>query len=60
MNRSWYIYYGYKIGMSREETLNTRYGEFMYLMACESISNGSAKYKRPKVRMTLDELMKVR
>lgn len=46
--------------MSRSETLCTVYGEFMDLLACDSISNGTAKYKRPKRRMGFDDLMKVR
>lgn len=60
MNRSWFIYYGHQMGMSRDETLNTGYGEFMDLMACDAITKGTAKYKRPRERMSLDELRKVR
>ena len=48
------------MNMSREETLNTGYGEFMDLMACDAISKGQAKYRRPKKRMTFEELLKVR
>ena len=60
MNRSWFVYYGYKLGLSRSETLQTTYGEFMDLMACDAISRGDAQYRRPKVRMTMEELLQVR
>lgn len=48
------------MNMTREETLSTGYGEFMDLMACDAISKGNAKYRRPKKRMTFEELLKVR
>ena len=48
------------MGLSRTETLQSRYGEFMDLMACESISNGDAKYKRPRVRMTTEQLLRIK
>lgn len=60
MNRSWFIFYGYRMGLNRKETLATRYGEFMDLMACEAIDKGTAKYRRPKVRMSTEEMLKVR
>lgn len=34
--------------MSREETMNTRYGEFMDMIACMAIMNG-AKPKKKKI-----------
>lgn len=43
MNRSWYIYYGRKLNMGREETLCTRYGEMQDMIACLSIENGGAE-----------------
>lgn len=46
--------------MTRNETLNTVYGEFMDLLACDAISKGQAKPKRPKKKMTLDELVALR
>lgn len=60
MNRSWYLYHGYQIGMNREETLTTRVGVFMDLMACDGIVHGHLDYKRPARRMSEDELMTVR
>lgn len=60
MNRSWFIYHGHMMNMSRDETMTTRYGEFLDLMACDAIMNGKAKYKRPKKKMNHDEMLKVR
>lgn len=60
MNRSWFIYYGYQMGLTRKETICTRYGEFMDLMACDAITKGQAKYKKPARRMTTEEMLKVR
>ena len=51
MNRSWFIYHGHMMNMSRDETMTTRYGEFLDLMACDAIMTGKAKYKRPKKKM---------
>lgn len=59
MNRAWFIYYGYKIGMSRQETLRTKFGEFMDLLDCDAITRGDAKYKKPKMRLSEDDLMKL-
>jgi hypothetical protein len=36
------------LNMSREETMNTRYGEFLDLLSCQAIESGSAKQKPPK------------
>lgn len=47
------------MNMSRQETMSTRYGEFMDLMACLSISNG-AKPKKKKRRWTFDEFLALR
>jgi hypothetical protein len=43
--------------MARGDVLNTSYGEFMDLLACDAISKGQAKLKRPKKKMTIDELI---
>ena len=43
MNEAWLIFYGHKLNMSREETMNTRYGEFIDLINCRAIESGSAK-----------------
>ena len=60
MNRSWFIYYGLKLGMDRQATMNTPYGEFMDLLACDAISKGQAKQKKPKKKMTFDEFIALR
>lgn len=57
MNESWYVYYGYALGMSREETMGTRYGEFLDLLACRAIDNG-AEQKAPKKSM--EEVLQMR
>jgi len=48
------------MGMTRKETLQTRYGEFMDQMACDAITKGTASYKRQRKRMGFDDLLKVR
>ena len=60
MNRSWYIYHGHMMNMTREETMTTRFGEFMDLLSCDAIATGKAKYKRPKKRMSPEEMLNVR
>lgn len=45
--------------MSREETMNTRVGEMMDLLACRSISKG-AEPKQKKKEMTFDEVLALR
>jgi len=46
------------MNMSRQETMNSRYGEFMDLLACLSISHG-AKPKKKKI-WTFDEFLNLR
>lgn len=46
--------------MSREETLNTRVGEMMDLLACRSISKGADPKKKKKKNMTFDEVLALR
>lgn len=43
--------------MSRVETLNTRLGEMLDLMACKAIENG-AKIKQPE--MTLEDILEMK
>jgi hypothetical protein len=47
------------MNMSRQETLNSRYGEFMDLLACLSILHG-AKPKKKKKIWTFDEFLNLR
>ncbi len=34
---------GYKLGMSRQEILTTRYGEFLDIISWQAVANGQAK-----------------
>ena len=43
--------------MDRTETLITPDGEFMDLLACDSIVKGTAKLKRPKKKMKFEEFI---
>lgn len=47
------IFLGHEMGMSREETLHTRYGEFIDLVRCRAIMLGNAKQKPPKIEMDI-------
>ena len=46
------------MNMSRDETMQTRYGEFMDLLACMAIDNGGAEPKKKK--MTMEEVLELR
>lgn len=46
--------------MSREETLNTRSGEFWDLVNCRAIENGTAGQKQPKIKMDLFEFLSLK
>ena len=59
MNRSWYIYYGHKLGMTKEEVLRTRFGEMQDLLACMAIENGGAD-QVIKRRMNFAEVMELK
>ncbi len=37
------------MNMSREETMNTRWGEFLDLLSCWAIYNGNAEIKEKKL-----------
>ena len=45
--------------MSREETMNTRYGEIMDLIACLAISNGAKPKKKARI-MDIFEALSLR
>lgn len=57
MNRSWFIFYGLQIGLSRQEIMTTRVGEMLDLISCLSIYNGGSKLKKERKRMTYEEVM---
>ena len=46
------------MNMSREETMNTRYGEYMDLLSCWAVYNGNAKVKQKK--LSFFEIMELR
>lgn len=48
MNRSWFLFYGRRCGMSTQEIMHTRLGEMTDMISCLSIYEGGAKYKPPK------------
>lgn len=60
MNRAWFIFYGLQMGMDRRATLDSIYGEFMDLLACDAISKGYEKQKKPPKKMTMDEFLALR
>ena len=51
------IFYGHKIGMTRQETLATHYGEMMDLISCLAVYNGTAK---EKTHRSFDEALELR
>ena len=57
MTRSWLLFYGYQIGMNRQEVMTTRMGEMMDLIACLAISHGA---KEEEKKMDFDEFMDLR
>ena len=56
-NRAWYIFFGLKLGLTRQETLATDYGEFCDLLSCLSIYNGAAREVK---KWTYDEAINLR
>ena len=58
MNESWFVYYGHQLHMSREETMNTRYGEFMDFLACMAIDGGGAEPAKQK--LTMEQILEMR
>lgn len=53
----WFIFYGHMLGMSRQETLATRWGEMNDLVACLAIYNGKAKEKK---KLSFDQAIMLR
>ena len=39
---------GRRIGMSKEEVLTTKWGEFVDMLNCRDIENGTARQRPPK------------
>ncbi|MBO7735633.1 MAG: hypothetical protein J6S67_23910 [Methanobrevibacter sp.] len=57
MNEAWYIYLGRKLGMSKEETLATKWGEFVDMLNCRAIENGTARQIPPKQRIDMVQFL---
>lgn len=58
MNKSWFIYYGLRIGLKKREVLTAPYGEFADLLACYFIDTGRAEPKKKK--LTMEEFLRLR
>lgn len=52
----WYMYFGRRHGMNREDVLNTVFGEFQDLMTCEAIYMGFAEEVERKRQLTQEEM----
>lgn len=48
------------MNMTREETLNTKWGEFQDMLSCKAIESGSAKQKPPKRKYSIFEALALR
>ena len=44
-NLAWYLFYGRKMNMTKQEILVTPYGEMMDMISCLSIYEGNATQK---------------
>lgn len=56
MNAAWFLYQGLSAGLTKAETLTSKPGEIMDLMACNAISHGA----KQKIQLTFDEAIKMR
>ena len=56
LNTAWFIYYGLKAGMTREEVMNSYPGEVQDMIACMAIENGA----KQKIKLSFDEAMQLR
>lgn len=57
MSRSWWLFYGRKCGMSKQEIMNTCYGEMVDMISCLSIYEGGAEQQ---IRMSYEDVMNMR
>lgn len=44
--------------MNRQEIMNTNYGEFLDLLACDAVMNGFEKQKK-KRRVSIEEMLDI-
>lgn len=45
LNLAWYLFYGRKLNMTKQEILVTPYGEMMDMISCLAIYEGNATQK---------------
>lgn len=57
LSPEWYLWYGARIGLTRNETMFLPFGELLTLIAIQQIKTEGAKRKE---EMTIFEMMKVR
>lgn len=57
---SWFLFYGRKIGMSKQEILVTPYAEMLDMLACLAIDNGAKQKTEKKKLSQFDQLFNVR
>ena len=57
MNLAWYLYYGRKMNMQRQEILVTLIGEMRDMIACLLIDEGRAEYKAPPKKWNIFEAL---
>ena len=62
LNWPWWLFYGYQIGMSRQEVLSTPYGEMRDLLSCLSIYQGTAEQAEDKTGeyVPMEEVLEMR
>ena len=58
-NKSWFLFYGKKLNMTRQEIRFTRYGEMLDMITCLAIDEGRMEYKAPKKKWRFEEVMKL-
>ena len=58
MNLSWYLFFGRKLGMSRQETATCDFDEMRDMIACLNIYNGIEDPAPPE--MSQDEILHLR
>lgn len=60
LNLAWYLFYGRKLGMQKNEILCTPLGEMMDMLTCMAISNGALVQKPPLRTWDYDAAMALR
>lgn len=59
-NRAWFVFLGHELNMSREETLNTIYGEMCDQVSLLSVYNRTAELIDEPKKLTFEEIMELR